>query len=126
MGAVMPLTIRIYTASAAGAGRDVGVAYALNTVGAIAGSFAAGFIVLPWLGLQRGLLMCSGITAALSVVLLWNGERRSATGELGGTRHLLRPAALGLTDADIVGRDFATLVDESDRVLARAPKKPGS
>lgn len=102
MGAVMPLTIRIYTASAAGAGRDVGVAYALNTVGAIAGSFAAGFIVLPWLGLQRGLLMCSGITAALSVVLLWNGERRPAAGALGGTRHLLRPAALGLGAATAV------------------------
>lgn len=102
MGAVMPLTIRIYTASAAGAGRDVGVAYALNTVGAIAGSFAAGFIVLPWLGLQRGLLMCSGVTAALSVVLLWNGERRSAAGSLGGGRHLLRPVALGLGVATAV------------------------
>jgi spermidine synthase len=102
MGAVMPLTIRIYTASAAGAGRDVGVAYALNTVGAIAGSFAAGFIVLPWLGLQRGLLMCSGVTAALAVVLLWSGERAVAGAPLGGARRLWRPVALGLGAATAV------------------------
>lgn len=93
MGAVMPLTIRIYTASAAGAGRDVGVAYALNTVGAIAGSFAAGFIVLPVLGLQRGLLMCSGVTAGLAAVLLWHGERGQ---EASRRRELGRAAALGL------------------------------
>jgi spermidine synthase len=74
MGAVMPLTMRIYTATVDGAGRDVGVAYALNTMGAIVGSFAAGFVVLPVLGLQRGLLMCSAMTAGLSALLLWIAE----------------------------------------------------
>ncbi|MGZ3438199.1 MAG: spermidine synthase, partial [Polyangia bacterium] len=40
-------------------------AYSINTLGAIVGSFAAGFIVLPIAGLQRGL----GIGAVLTVVL---------------------------------------------------------
>ncbi|MFO0574317.1 MAG: fused MFS/spermidine synthase [Polyangia bacterium] len=74
MGGVMPLTMRIYTQSVDGAGKDVGVAYALNTLGAITGSFAAGFVVLPVLGLQRGLLLCAAITAGLSALLLWNAE----------------------------------------------------
>ena len=74
MGGVMPLTMRIYTKSVDGAGKDVGVAYALNTLGAITGSFAAGFVVLPVLGLQRGLLLCAAITAGLSALLLWNSE----------------------------------------------------
>jgi spermidine synthase len=80
MGCVMPLTIHVYswrnsddkTASAAGLGRDVGVAYAWNTLGAIVGSFAAGFIVLPALGLQRGLLLCALVTAGLSAALLYS------------------------------------------------------
>jgi spermidine synthase len=74
MGGVMPLTMRIYTQSVDGAGKDVGVAYALNTLGAITGSFAAGFVVLPVLGLQRGLLLCAAITAGLSALLLWHAE----------------------------------------------------
>ncbi len=94
MGGVMPLTMHVYTlrrkaaasASAAKAGEppsgdrsttagesighDVGVAYAWNTLGAITGSFAAGFFVLPELGLQRGLILCSLLTAGLAALLL--------------------------------------------------------
>ncbi len=66
MGGVFPLTIRIYTSGAERVGRDVGTAYSINTVGAIIGSFAAGFIVLPLLGLQRGLGLCVFGSAALA------------------------------------------------------------
>ncbi|MBL9008679.1 MAG: fused MFS/spermidine synthase [Myxococcales bacterium] len=91
MGGVMPLTMHVYTlrknrqasgdasaqparAAAAPAnesiGHDVGIAYAWNTLGAITGSFAAGFFVLPELGLQRGLIVCSLLTAGLAALLL--------------------------------------------------------
>ncbi len=83
MGAVMPLTMRIYTATPERAGRDVGTAYALNTVGAIAGSFAAGFIVLPGLGLQHGLLGCAAVTALLAALLLSTSESPRAGAVLG-------------------------------------------
>ena len=89
MGGVMPLTMRIYTASVDGAGHDVGVAYALNTLGAITGSFLAGFVVLPQLGLQRGLLLCALLTSILSAVLLWSAEQEPPA-------RLRRPLALGL------------------------------
>ncbi|HND09957.1 MAG TPA: fused MFS/spermidine synthase [Pseudomonadota bacterium] len=74
MGGVMPLTMRIYTGSASGAGHDVGIAYALNTLGAIVGSFAAGFLVLPGLGLQRGLLGSALVTAGLAAMLILVAE----------------------------------------------------
>lgn len=80
MGGVMPLTMRIYTGSASGAGHDVGIAYALNTLGAIVGSFAAGFLVLPGLGLQRGLLGGALITAGLAAMLLLFSEAKKPTG----------------------------------------------
>ena len=65
MGGVLPLTVRIVAQGVGSVGRDVGVAYSVNTLGAILGSFAAGFIVLPLAGLQRGL----GIGAILTVLL---------------------------------------------------------
>ena len=76
MGGVMPLTMRIYTGSVDGAGHDVGIAYALNTLGAIVGSFAAGFLVLPGLGLQRGLLGSALLTAGLAALLLFFSESK--------------------------------------------------
>jgi spermidine synthase len=65
MGGVLPLTVRVVAQSLASVGRDVGAAYSVNTLGAIVGSFAAGFVVLPLAGLQRGL----GIGAVLTVIL---------------------------------------------------------
>jgi spermidine synthase len=77
MGGVMPLTMRIYTGSVDGAGHDVGIAYAMNTLGAIVGSFAAGFLVLPGLGLQRGLLGCALLTAGVAALLLFFAESQA-------------------------------------------------
>src|SRR5206468_7195361 len=57
MGGVFPLTMRIAAARLDSVGRDVGNAYALNTLGAIVGSFLSGFVVLPRLGLQRGIYL---------------------------------------------------------------------
>lgn len=37
----------------------VGIVYALNTLGAVAGSFAGGFILLPILGMERSLMVLS-------------------------------------------------------------------
>ena len=71
MGGVFPLTIRIFTSGAARVGRDVGNAYSINTVGAIIGSFAAGFIVLPLMGLQRGLGLCALSSAALAAAFFF-------------------------------------------------------
>jgi predicted membrane-bound spermidine synthase len=75
MGGVMPLTVRIYTAGAERVGRDVGDAYAMNTLGAIAGSFGAGFVVLPVLGLERGLhaavVASALVAAAVAAVAEW-------------------------------------------------------
>ncbi len=71
MGGVLPLTVRIYTSGADRVGRDVGTAYSINTLGAIVGSFAAGFVVLPLLGLQRGMGLGALITVALSAAFLF-------------------------------------------------------
>jgi spermidine synthase len=69
MGAIFPITVRVVTGELATVGRDVGSAYALNTVGAILGSFLSGFVVLPVLGLQRGIYLAAVVDLALAVLL---------------------------------------------------------
>jgi spermidine synthase len=83
MGGVFPLTIRIAAGTLDSVGRDVGRAYALNTLGAIVGSFVSGFIVLPKLGLQRGIyaaalgdLLLAGVLFAVAPG--WAARRRWA------------------------------------------------
>jgi spermidine synthase len=70
MGGVFPLTMRIYAGGVERVGRDVGTAYAINTVGAILGSFLAGFVALPILGLQRGIAVAAGLDVVLAVALV--------------------------------------------------------
>ena len=69
MGGVFPLTVRVVTADLDHVARDLGGAYALNTLGAIAGSFLSGFVVLPALGLQKGIYAAVLVTLCLAAVL---------------------------------------------------------
>jgi spermidine synthase len=96
MGGVFPLTVRIVATRLETVGRDLGNAYALNTVGAIVGSFLSGFVVLPKLGLQRGIYasVLGGlfIAAALAAVAPGLSRGRRALGV--GAAFAL--AALGL------------------------------
>jgi spermidine synthase len=72
LGAVMPLTMRAYAGAVDAVGRDVGRAYAANTLGAILGSFAGGFVILPIIGLERGVRVAAVgmllLAAALAIV----------------------------------------------------------
>ncbi|HEY7546675.1 MAG TPA: fused MFS/spermidine synthase, partial [Blastocatellia bacterium] len=70
LGAVFPLVVRICaSARRLPSGRTVGDAYAANTIGAIAGSFASGFILVPWLGLLGSLRLASALNFAIAAAL---------------------------------------------------------
>jgi spermidine synthase len=59
LGATFPLVNKIYAHSIPHIGHAVGTAYALNTIGAISGSFVVGFILIPWFGKENAFkLVC--------------------------------------------------------------------
>jgi spermidine synthase len=60
MGATFPLVSRAITGRMEELGRKVGSAYSLNTVGAVAGSLVAGFLLIPRLGM-RGTVLAAGL-----------------------------------------------------------------
>jgi spermidine synthase len=70
MGGTLPLFCRRYAAARQPVTRSVGLLYGLNTLGAAAGAAAAGFLLLPALGLGQSLLtgvalsLASGLVAA--------------------------------------------------------------
>ncbi len=78
MGAVTPLIIRAYTREVARLGSRLGILYAANTVGCVAGSVAAGFGLLSWFGAQRGVLAVAAVNITLGVLALAWGRWRLA------------------------------------------------
>lgn len=69
-GAVFPLLVRLVAERVPGAARPTGLLLAGNTLGAILGSLAAGFALLPALGLERTLLAVALLQAAAGSLLL--------------------------------------------------------
>ncbi|MFC1485832.1 fused MFS/spermidine synthase, partial [Candidatus Latescibacterota bacterium] len=82
-GATFPLVGKIYTRSAASVGRSVGFAYAVNTIGAVLGSFCAGFIIIPLIGKENGirflvtLQLLTAFGAGLYLVVRQKAYRRA-------------------------------------------------
>jgi spermidine synthase len=78
MGFSFPLANAIIQRSELTVGRRAGVLYLANTAGAVCGSLAAGFLLLPALGLQTSatILMVVGVLAL--VPLYVSGRARSA------------------------------------------------
>jgi len=96
MGGVFPLTVRVATGGLDSVGHDVGNAYALNTVGAIVGSFLSGFIVLPRLGLQKGIYVSVLFDLALAGLLFWVAPQLSMRRRRAGVAAAVALALLGL------------------------------
>ncbi|MFH0787745.1 MAG: fused MFS/spermidine synthase [Pseudomonadota bacterium] len=70
MGALFPLTIKIYTANIGQVSRMVGNIYTVNTLGCILGSFAGGFFLIPLLGIRNTILLGIVLNLLLGLVLL--------------------------------------------------------
>ena len=70
MGATFPVVTEIITTKLHTVGRQVGRAYALNTVGCICGSLAAGFFFFPVIGLQATLYLLFGLNMIMATVLI--------------------------------------------------------
>jgi len=86
IGATFPFAVRVLARSAGEAGQASARVYAWNTVGAIVGSIAAGFALLPALGFAGTLTAAVAANLALAAAAAWLAPRRG--------RALLAAAAL--------------------------------
>jgi spermidine synthase len=77
LGAVFPVAVRAAAPAMSEVGRRVGGLYAANTVGAIAGSVLAGFVLVPVLGLSRAVAAGAIFHLAGSALLFMRSNNRS-------------------------------------------------
>ncbi len=71
LGFIFPLVVKVSARDLQVVGRSVGTLYSANTLGAIVGAFAAGFVIVPLVGAERSLILASVANLLLGAVLLF-------------------------------------------------------
>jgi spermidine synthase len=83
MGMAFPLAARICVPHVRSIGSGTGRLYAFNTVGAIVGSFATGFLLIPAFGLARGMVILGAGYVVIGVVVLIASPAETTTAKAG-------------------------------------------
>lgn len=76
MGIALPLAIQVCQKGKKHEGDSVGTVYAVNTVGAILGAFAAGFILVPVLGIHKSVIVVASLNLLAGTLVLLSLVRR--------------------------------------------------
>lgn len=79
LGAAFPLALAIARDHAESAAERFGLVYAINTLGAVSGSLAAGFLLIPLFGLRTTLVVVSSCLIVASLIVIgWGALTRRA------------------------------------------------
>ena len=80
-GATFPLVCKVYNWRETGVGTKIGEIYSVNTVGGILGSFAGGFLLVPFVGMQNSIILTGFINIAVGAAfILFNPFGHKKTG----------------------------------------------
>jgi spermidine synthase len=109
LGGTFPLVNRIYARSLPEIGRSIGTAYAVNTTGAILGSFAAGFVFIPLLGKEDGLRLTAGLQLVTALLPLAYGALRAGERARASVASLVALLLAGLLLATVPSWNHAAL-----------------
>lgn len=71
IGMTFPLAVRAATSVPAMLGRHVGRLYGINTLGGVLGAVAGGYLILPSLGVHRGVLLLGLLLIAVGALLVF-------------------------------------------------------
>ncbi|MFL9944643.1 fused MFS/spermidine synthase [Paraburkholderia agricolaris] len=113
MGGTLPVLMRALCPAAANIGRAGARLYAANTAGAIAGTLAASFVLIPWLGVLGSACAAATLNAGAALVAAL----------LGRTQQALVPAAGSSAPAIASWQSFGEVAhDASSSAPVRASK----
>jgi predicted membrane-bound spermidine synthase/tetratricopeptide (TPR) repeat protein len=82
LGMTFPLVARLFTQSLYRVGSGVGSSYAANTVGAVLGAFAGGFILIPTIGVQNAIIFAVIMNLLIGCLLVVADPRLTAAPRL--------------------------------------------
>jgi len=106
MGATLPLIMRHFARSCSVLGETAAFFYGVNTLGALAGTLMAGFVLLPYLGMYTSTLCTVAVNLAIGASCLFAGLRAAP------------PSAVG-PRAESRDADFDTLPQYDTQARAR-------
>ena len=115
MGATMPLTMQVASRSTDNAGRIVGTIYAVNTLGAILGSFLGGLLLLPTIHIQSTLELMALLYVVPGILLFALSASRRERKSVFTTLGILIP----LTAVAIVSPSWDPRIMSSGMFLLR-------
>lgn len=123
IGATFPLAVRVLARDAVDAGPASGRVYAWNTIGAILGALAAGFIILPTLNYGGTVTLAVGINLGLAAVIgFWPSFRDE--GAPGALRRIGLVATGGL--AVLAALALTAIPGEPWKILRNSALRSGS
>ncbi len=121
MGMAFPLAARIYARRLDSVGTALGEVYSLNTICGVVGSVAAGFLLIPLIGMRTSILLIAATSVVLGAVLILSdpaagrGGRLKTLGAMG-----VLTAAVGVFYASIGKEPLTSYIErmDTDRVLS--------
>ena len=81
MGATLPVLTKFFTRSLSEVGWSVGRLYAVNTLGAVLGAGATGFLLIPSLGVSRTIYLAAVLNLAVCLASIYLHRRSPAMPE---------------------------------------------
>jgi spermidine synthase len=119
LGFAFPIGLSLWAAHSDHPAQRIGTFYSLNVIGAIIGSIASGFLLLPWLGSRGSLIAISSLALSASVMLALTQWR--ARPNFAGFMAIVGPVAFAMSALNAA--DPFALADEqlhrNERVLWR-------
>lgn len=103
MGATLPILVRYVTLTGGSFGLAVGLLYGINTLGAVVGTLATGFVLIPALGLATTTYVAAATNLAIGVLamtFLRSSSTAAATATRAPTVAIEVPAAPALSATD--------------------------
>ncbi|MBI5047985.1 MAG: fused MFS/spermidine synthase [Deltaproteobacteria bacterium] len=70
-GATFPLVCKIYGWRIEKIGSKIGNIYSVNTIGGIFGSFASGFVLIPFFGMQNSIVLMGYVNLGLGILFMF-------------------------------------------------------
>lgn len=109
-GMTFPIVVRSLSASGDRVGRRVGLLYSLNTFGGLLGAIVGGYLVIPHVGVHRGIVLLSVVLFAAGLLLVVSCPTR------GG----LKKAALAVAGCILAAAAWSTAPGDVSRALTEA------
>jgi spermidine synthase len=103
MGMTFPVAAKIYTASRGRTGSGVGVSYFADTIGAIGGSLAAGFFLIPRFGTLHSLILVALANLVIGVVAFSCVGRSASETRFSAVRFAALGVGLAIVEFAAVG-----------------------